>query len=81
MASVSRRLPNSTCAAEQLSASAIRRVLLLRSTQTRVGALVHPFEFPESSYRGGTQAVHLRPVEVIALACVVGLGPQLLESP
>jgi hypothetical protein len=59
----------------QLSASTIRRVLLLRSTQTCVGTLVDPFEFPESIYGGGAQAVHLCPVKVIALARVACLRP------
>jgi hypothetical protein len=61
------------------SVSAVRWMLLLGSTETCVGTLLHPFEFPQSSYGGRTQAVHLCPVEVTPLARVAGLGPQLLD--
>jgi hypothetical protein len=63
------------------SASAIRRVRFLRSTETCERTLMHPFEFPESSDGGRAQATHLRPAEIEALARVAGLHTQLLDSP
>jgi len=59
----------------------MRRVLLLRSPEARFGTMENPFKFPESSYGRGAQAVHLCPVEVIALAGVASLRLQLLDLP
>ncbi len=56
------------------------RLLLLHSTEARVSPAVHPFELPESSYGYGPQAIHLGLVEVITLAVVARLRPQLLDS-
>src|SRR6185437_16779067 len=60
------------------SASAMRPVRFLRSTETCERTLMHPFEFPESSDGCGAQATHPRPAEVEALARVAGLHTQLL---
>jgi hypothetical protein len=60
----------------------MRRVpfLFLRSPEAGLGTMTNAFEFPESSYGCRTQAVHLCPVEVIALARVASLRSQLLYS-
>jgi hypothetical protein len=50
-----------------------RRLFLLRSTEARVGTFVHSLELPQSSCACRAQAVHLCPVEVIALAGVASL--------
>jgi hypothetical protein len=63
------------------SAPAMRRVLLLCSTEASFGALVDAFELSQSSYGRGAQAVRLGPVEVTALAMVTHLRTELLDSP
>src|SRR5579871_1905919 len=40
---------------------------------------MRPFELPEPSHRGGALGVHLRAVEVISLAVVASLGPEILD--
>jgi hypothetical protein len=64
----------------------MQRVLFLRSLEAGIGTMANPFGFPESIYGRGAQAVHLCPVEVIALAVialarVASLRSQLLDSP
>jgi hypothetical protein len=58
----------------------MRRVLFLRSPDTGLGSMPNPFKFPESSYGRGAQAVHLRPVKVIALTRVASLRSQVLDA-
>lgn len=53
---------------------------LLRSTEARLRTFVYPFELPESSYRCGTYAVHLRAIDVAALARVASFRSQILDS-
>src|SRR5436190_19745881 len=64
----------------ELSSVAVERLaLLLGPTKAGLGAVVRALEFSEPSRRRRARAVHLRPVQVIALAVVAGLGPQVLD--
>lgn len=67
-----------TIAPARRSVASARHVLLLGSAQARLGTLMGALELPEPTHAGRTLTVHLRSVQVIALAVVASLSPQIL---
>src|SRR3954451_10130085 len=62
------------------SVAAVRGALLLGPTKAGRGAFVGALEFPESNHGCRASALHLCPLEVIALAVVASLGAQLFDT-
>lgn len=56
-----------------------RGVVFLGTLEASLSTLVDPLEFPESRHGCGAHAVHLCPVEVIALSSVSSLRTQLFD--
>jgi hypothetical protein len=61
------------------SAAVVRCALLLGSTNACLGALDGPLELPETRQRRGPRAVHLRPVQGVAVALVASLRQEVLD--
>jgi hypothetical protein len=58
-------------------ATRVQRVFLLGTTELGLGAWVGALKFPEPSDSCRTQAVHLCPVHVMALAVIASRDPQV----